>query len=590
LELDSLTPDQAAEFHRQWHDHERWCRETIQIRDKQGITVPVALTPAQVKLTEAIYQQESEEKPVRIVVLKARQIHMSVGCSTHMFKRVAFSAGQQGMVFGDTYKAAKNIFGYLDQFDQSYLPYLGKVLKPETLSRVAPSMTTPGRLKWDRDNWIETNTARNVAAGRSYSIRHLHLSEYGFYQDAAALMTGLLQCVPDDEGTTIIVESTANGVGGPFYELWNRATDPGRQTDWLAVFFAWWEHPEYSRPLEVGVGSFENSLTREEQDLRRAHRLTLEQLNWRRWAIENKCEGSTDRFHQEYPSTPEEAFLTSGRPRFDMVSLGRMPIIRDPLAGELEVVTVGTRPQVQFLPREDGKGALQVWKRPREGGLYVIGADSAEGIDANEQLGGAADPDFSSAQVLDQDTGEQVAHLRARLEPSPFGQYLVDLGRWYNWAFLIPESNSSGLALIEELLRQQWPIGLLYQRQRMADDRRAPTLQQLGFRTTTVTKPQLISVLDRGIRDASVVVRDALTLQELRTFVYKAKGKQEAQDGCHDDTVIALALATLGLSAAPRDRRMRTDRPEPRFADVPTRYGGGGRQAPERQFTRLRRL
>lgn len=586
------TPSQLAAIERDWHNHELWCRETLLIRNEQGQTIPLVLTPGQKKLTEGIDHQEKVDKPIRIVVLKARQTHFSVACASHVFKRTAFMAGQQAMIFGDTYKAAKNIWGYLDQFDRSYLPFRGVAAKPATTSRIAPSMTSPGRLAWSQNNWIETNTARNVASGRSYSIRHLHLSEYAFYQDAAALMTGLLQSVPDDDGTTIIVESTANGVGGPFFDLWQRATDPAGKSDWLAIFFAWHEHPKYHRKLnDPDKGPFERSLTREERDLRVAHRLDLEQLAWRRWAIENKCEGDVNRFHQEYPSTPEEAFITSGRPRFDHVSLGRMPLIRDPLAGELEVATIGTRKQVQFMPRGDGRGCLRVWKRPRDGGLYVIGADPSQGIDVSEESGGAPDPDFSVAEVLDQDTGEQVACLRERLTPSEFGAYVCDLAEWYNWAFLVPEAVD--LALVEAILAQQYPIGLIYQRQRAADDRRSIPLQHVGFKTSSVTRPQLVSALDRMIRESSIIIRDPVTLQECRTFVYKPNGRQEHQAGCHDDCVLALALAAIGISAAPRDRRLRTDRPDPRYDDVaPGRYGQA-RVIPsdERQFQvmRLRR-
>lgn len=582
-----LTPDEAEGLAREWANHPKWTEECLQIRDKQGLTVPFISSPSNLRVTEAMRYQEDRGQPVRIVVLKARQVHNTAGCCTHLFKRVAFVPGQQCFAFGDKYESANNIWGYFDQFDRSYLPYLGKIRKPTTTKSIAPSRSSPGRLKWVNDSWIESNTAKNLTAGRSFSIRHLLLSEYAFYGDAATLMTGLLQAVPDDNGTTIIVESTANGVGGAFYDLWQRASDPRGGTDWLAVFFAWWEHPEYTRPLDIDRRRFEDSLSKEEQALWRNHKLALEQLNWRRWAIVNKCEGDTDRFHQEYPSTPEEAFLTSGRPRFDSVSLGRMPLIRDPLAGELERTTLGARDQILFLPHEDGKGALRVWKRPREGALYVLGADPAQGIDANEDTGGSADPDFAAAQVLDQDTGEQVACLHERLQPSEFGQYIVDVARWYNWAFIVPEAVGVGIALVEELLRQQYPLGLIYSRDRPADDRHSPSLQQLGFKTSQVSKPQLISALDRSIREASVIVRDPRTMQELRTFVYAKNGKQQAQTGSHDDLVIALALGVVGILHAPRDRRLRTDRPEPRHPDVPVTYGKRRNQS-DRQYVRVR--
>ncbi len=240
-----------------------------------------------------------------------------------------------------------------------------------------------------------------------------------------------------------------------------------------------------------------------------------------------------------------------------MVSLGRMPVIPECIAGELDQAHVGTREVLQFLVSKDGKGALQIWKRPVEGKNYVIGIDTAVGTDIGAKSG-KSDPDYSVACVIDQDTGEQVALLRGRIEPSPFGEYVAALGRFYNWAFLVPEINfGSGIALIEQLLRSQYPVHLIYQRQRPADDRRAPTLKELGWETTTVTTPQLISVLDRAIREMAVILHDPLTISELRTFVYKSNGKMEGQEGCHDDCVIAHADGGVQRSSQYGSRRYR---------------------------------
>lgn len=543
-------------------DHAAFCEHALQIRDKTGQTVPLVLTPAQRKLADAVDRQERAGQPVRIVVLKARQVHMSVGACSLIFRRTAFLPGQQTMIFGDLYKSAKNLWGYCYQFDQSYRPYLG--LKKLALA----GKQTHRRLDWEQDSWLEVQSADSVTTGRSYSLRHLLLSEYAFYRDAGTLMTGLMQTVPDDADTTIIVESTANGLGNPFHQLWERASDANSKSGWLPVFFAWWEHPEYSRALDEPMAYFERTLTAEEQALRRQFQLTLEQINWRRWAIAAKCEGSLDRFRQEYPSTPEEAFLTSGRPRFCMVSIGRQPRMDHPLAGELERVQAGTREVLQFLPRADGSGALRVWKRPAEGHKYVIGADPSKGRDVGSAQG-RTDPDYSCAQVIDADTGEQVAVLRARLTPYEFAQYAADLARWYGHAYIVPESNELGF--IEGLLQTRYPMDRIYRRQREADDRRTPRLEELGWLTTTASKPQLISILDRALREFSVVVHDPVTLSELRTFVYKPNGRQEAQDGCHDDCVIALALAMVGLMTMPRLPARDEWRLESEFR--PMRYG-----------------
>jgi hypothetical protein len=327
-----------------------------------------------------------------------------------------------------------------------------------------------------------------------------------------------------------------------------RATDPSSASEWGAVFFAWWEHPEYRRTPR-DPEKFERSMTDEEREIQLRYGLSLEQMYWRRWAIENKCEGSLDRFHQEYPANPEEAFLTSGRPRFDLKTVERQPVIRDPISGTIERDHSGVKKILRFEAREDGRGLVRVWKRPVPGHVYIIGADPAHGIDAGEELG-KSDPDYSVACVLDRDSGEQVAVSRARIHPAEFGELVALLGEWYNWAFLVPEANPIGVALIEAIIRQEYPIERIYRRDRIPGDPRPPQYSKLGFLTTVTTKPQLISGLDRALREGAIIVRDPLTVQELRTFVYDAKGKMQAQQGCHDDCVIALALAVAGLGQA----------------------------------------
>lgn len=546
--MTTLSPAEQDLILEGFRDHQTFCRESLSIRDKRGIKVPLELSPSQLKLYKAAEKQRAAGKPVRVVSLKARQVHMSVGAASIIFKQVAFLPGQQAIVFADKHKTNQNLFGYYDHFREEYQPFRG--IKQLPFKRRVMNQ----RLEWKGRSLIEFGSAENAKGGHSFSWRHIHLSEFAFWRDASKLMTRLLPSVPQDPFTTIIVESTANGLGGPFYDLCERAQNPTESSEWAFVFFAWWEHPEYNRPVE-DIVRLQRTYTDDELAMIQKYQLKPQQIAWRRWAIANICEGSETRFQQEFPSNPEEAFLTSGRPYFDHKALSKMPLIREPITGELSLERIGMRELPRFNARDDGKGMLRIWKKPEAGKLYALGADTALGRDVNDG-GGSADPDYSVGQVLDIDTGEQVAVLRGRLEPSPFGEYLSVLGRWYNDAYLIPELNfGSGIATIEELLRQQYPLEMIYQRRRRPDDRRTPTLQELGWETTTVTRPQLLQGLYRATREMSVIIRDPVTLQELRTFVYTATGKPQGEQGKHDDCVIALALAVVGIGSMPRVRR-----------------------------------
>jgi len=532
------TEEEARQIRRGFNDHADFCRTSLLIRNKAGDKVPLILTPGQAKQQIYIRKQERLGLPVRLCVLKARQVHMSVGSCSQIFKKVAFLPGQQGLVMADILKRTASLYDYCKQFVESYKPYHG--LRMLNVLRMVDNEL----IEFEGGSKLIFSTANDVNSGRAFSIRHFLLSEFAFFRDAAELMRGLLQSVPREPGTTGIIETTANGMGGPFYELWQE-----QESNWGKMFFGWWEHPEYRVPLHVGPLEFERSLTAEEREMRRLYSLHLDQINWRRYCIKNDCLGSLDTFNQEYPHSPEVAFLTTGRPRFDLRSLERHPIIREPITGDLEMVRVGLKHVPQFIVREDGQGALDVWKRPEPGHFYVIGGDPSKGIDIGEDSG-RQDPDYAVLQVLDYATGEQVARFRARMSPYPFAEYTAALAEWYNMAYVVPEANELGY--IEALIRV-YPMDRIYHRQRDADDRRQATLHEVGWLTTRNSKLQLISQHDRALREMDVIIHDPATIQEHRTFVYMADGTVQGQPGCHDDCVISLALATLGRTQMPRN-------------------------------------
>lgn len=547
----------ALVLRERFDDHEAFCRESLTIRDKSGNSVPFLLQPAQIKLRKLIQKRRDAGKPVRIIVLKARQVMISFGTAAEFFHDVPFQAGQKALIVAHELKASKNIFGYYEQLRDNYKPF-GKWI---TLPEEKTDAPAAGTIKWVNGSEISVQSARNLKGGRSSSNRYLHLSEYAFWPDARTLMTGLMQVVPDDPDTCVIIESTANGVGGDFHRRWKEATDPTSDSEWVAMFFAWWEHPEYVRAVNDRA-AFQTSLTTEERELQSRYNLSLDQLHWRRWAIKNKCGGSIDSFHQEYPSCPDEAFLSTGRPRFHLASLSKMPVKRDGLPGELEEIQAGTKTTLRFLPGE--RGCMVVYKKPQENKRYAIGIDVAEGIDATET---GEDPDYSVACVLDADTGEQVAKVRGRIEPGPFGDYCAALGRYYNWAYLVPEANSAGLALIEEILRQGYPPSLIYHRKPQPDEKfvdgSSSVLQHLGWKQSVVTRPQLLSTLDMAIREFDVYITDPQTLEECQAFCWKPSGKCEAPDGMHDDEVFAVALAVVGRATMPIDKRLHGIKPQP---------------------------
>jgi hypothetical protein len=571
---------------RRFADHERWAEESLRIRNQQGMPVPFRTFPGPHKLNAAIEKQRRKGKPIRIISVKARRVFMSAGIATHGFKHCSFWPGRHGLVIAHRKDSAEEIFDYYNQFSKGYRASTSEFGGAIELPARAKAGNEEGQIiRYVNESWLRVATAGSKDLGRAMGLHFLHISEAAFIAHMGKTKLGLLSTMPDDVETMAFEESTANGATGEFYEDWQAAVDPRGGSDWEPVFLAWWEHPSNRMRLDVSAEDFDRSLSGHERGLQRTYALTFEQICWRRWAIANKCGRSEKKFMQEYPACPEEAFLTSGRPRFNHISLARMPIVRDPITGSLDELDRGLAKRIVFTPAalDAEAGPLLLYRRPEPGKLYAIGADPASGADPNFRPGDEADtdPDFCSAHVIDCSSGEQVAKIRERWTPPLFALYLWMLGKWYNWAYLVPESNNHGQALIQELLRLQYPLSRIHVKRREPGDRRPPMMNEIGFLTNMATRPTLVSGLDEAINEQSVIIRDANTLKECLGFVVWPDGVARAQrgKGNHDDDVLALALGIVGLKHAPRLRRdelAEKNAPLQRKINDVVRYGGPG--------------
>lgn len=559
-----LTPQQRAELIKSFADHETFCRSSLRLRERSGSLVPFEFWPSQKKLAAVVRRQQKQGKPVRILVLKTRRSGFTMASCGHIFREVAFFPGRRGTVIADKYDpAALEAFGYLKTFAGSYVPF-----GPPGAQLALPDLhVAEADLKIRRGD----ETILDVYSGDRGEIRGggrhwLLFDEFAFMRAAGITIRSAANMVPDLPDTGIIIQSTANGQGGEFWEMCNRAHDPALSGGFELVFFGWLEDENNRRPFDSpdDAARLQRSLDSEERVLHNMHSATLEQLNWRRWKIRTNFNGRVDDFHQEYPTTPAEAFLTTGRPALDQAMLAQMPVSPGQ-AGEVQLIEVPPRKRVLFLAREHG--AVTIWQQPIPGAGYVIGADPSRGIDVSESKRGD-DPDFSVGFVIDRDTGTQVALLRERLRPAAFAEYLALLGRLFNDAYLVPEANDAGF--IDALIRTGYPLHLIYNRQRMPDDLRPPQAGEIGYETNTVSRTQLVAAIDEAVRSMAITIRSPIVLQECRTFVIKPNGKAEHQTGCHDDCVIAAALAVIGLRTAPVARKLNSKLP----AGV-TRYGQG---------------
>lgn len=368
---------------------------------------------------------------------------------------------------------------------------------------------------------LKCMTAGSSGVGRSDTYKQLHLSEYAFWPgDKKATLNGLLQAVPNTPNSIVIIESTANGFEH-FKELWDDAVEGN--SDFIPVFFPWFKMPEYRMTYD----GFD--LTEEEKELKRIYSLDNEQLSWRRWCIKNNCSNDIDMFKQEYPSNPEEAFLSTGKCLFNKEQvINRIQKLKDPLKKGYFKYNYNSQKitNIKFVESES-KSLIEIYEMPKSGYPYVLGGDPA-GIGTDSFAG----------DVIDNTTGKQVATLEVELDETEFTRQMYCLGMFYNEALCCIETNYSTFPT-KELFR----LGYTKQYLRTIDDIIDVKIQdKLGFNTNRATRPVIISELVKFFSECIDLINCKKTLLEALTFIKREDGKQAADDGYHDDRIMSLAI------------------------------------------------
>lgn len=525
-------------------DSEFYMSSFLKIRTKRGELVNFKLNKAQKKAEKIIKEMEVKGKPVRIICLKARQLGFSTYSEGKIFHKTANNPFRNSMIIAHEDKATQNLFNMSKLFYDELPPIIKPMKKYSNESALSfENPTNDDNVKYKNPGLrskITVATAKNVQTGRSAMLHYLHASEVAFWDNAEVLMTGLLQCVPGLPDTMVFIESTANGIGGWFYDFWKKS-ERG-ETDYYPLFLAWFDDPEYSRPFDskamkeqfveecckISYDNNGNEVRTEEWNLKEKFGITWEQLNWRKWAIDNLCFGNIDMFHQEYPSTPDEAFIASGRPQFHVPSLKQyLEHIKKPeRSGYLQ------EKNGSIFLLDDEKGYIKIWKEPEKDKFYVIGADVAEGL---------ADGDYSCGIVLDEDL-DLCASWHGHIDPDLFGSELIKLGQYYNDAYLGVEANNHGHTTLNTITRKEY-WNIYYQKS--YDKIQEKISQKIGWNTNARTKPLMIDKLSEFIREKWIGMYWDTLLSECLTYVKDDDGKTNAQAGCHDDTVMALAIALM---------------------------------------------
>lgn len=507
---------------------------TFTLVDKDKNTVPFFLNDVQqefVNILNESIQKYNGRKLVNLkfLVLKGRQQGFTSVITAYQLACTLLRKNFTGFTLADTSDNVKTIF-------QDKAKYLYNAL-PGTL-KPTEKYNSKTELFFEKMNSSWRINVATAEVGRSRTINFFHGSEAGFW-------TCLISDVQSSLGEALtkdsiqILESTANGYN-EFKDLW----DSG---EWINCFFEWWKTKEYvldfeseeiKKEFNINIESKSDWIWNRLKWLKEKIKLKDGQLYW----YYKKYNGylNKDKIKQEYPCTPEEAFLNSGNCVFDSEVLMQRKT-------ELEEL-YKTRPykqgffefkwnneetkdfiidsSIKFI--ENPIGMIKMYEQPKSGGFYVLGGDTA-----------GDGSDYNTGTCLNNTTGKRVATIRTQINSDIYTYQMYCLGKFYNNAMIAIEVNFNTFPVIE-LKRLRYP----HQYKREEYDSISKKLQEkFGWRTDRNTRPLMISEEQAMIRDHIELFVDIIMILECLSFVYDEDMRPDAMEGKHDDLLFSDMIA-----------------------------------------------
>ncbi|MFA5377539.1 MAG: hypothetical protein WC455_17440 [Dehalococcoidia bacterium] len=560
----SGSPDKVKEFIKSCRDSfEFFAKKCLKIRDHNTAQVkPFVFNRPQRILHAIIEKQIAALGYVRVLLLKARRFGGSTYIEGRGYWRTSLWKNRNAFIIGHEEESTNTLFAMAQLYHEK------NPVPPQTLRSNAKELVFDNENGTGLKGQYRLATAKNLTAGRSQGIHFLHDSEEAYWPNADVLLPSLMACIPIPVRGGIVTEvyreSTANGFGNTFqrdvfdaycsglypYYAENGTTYAWRnpKRDEVLVFIPWFVHDiyvmafdteqqkaEFERSINVKVFDKERAVWEDSEamKLKKKFSLSLEQLHWRKWAIEDICKGRVEIFRQEYPSNIEEAFLTVGS------NVYSKELCDDVEKGCVEPVLIGDMIDRNGKPfvRPNPHGAFRIWEKPEEGQKYFMTVDSAGGIKPSQERE-QREPDPSCIDVWNHLTGKQVAQWHGQIDYDEIDDLVERIGTFYNKAVACVELMNHGYTVVAGLKSRQYP---------MYEARSG----EPGWITNKVTKPNAIDSLRSDVRDGSLQIRNIATVAEMRTFIEKG-GHYDAASGCHDERVDCAWMASAMMRLLPR--------------------------------------
>ncbi len=539
-------------------DKAEYFKKYLKIKDRDSTKIiPFTINDSQKELKAIIdkWDKGTDKRTLFIIILKARRHGFSTYVEADYFTRIKHEKNKVAMIISYDDPSSNEINKMTDIFYR-HLPQGHKPLRRASrgngLKLENPKFDFLLPISPDNDPGLQSEflieTAGNPNAASGYNINYLHISELAKWSgDIKATMTSMLPAIPL-YNSIVIVESTAKGYNY-FKELWDNSNEYNnvngkrvKKNDYIPLFIPWFDDNRCVLPYTgFELTRRNHPMWGNEFEIFKTHKVSYEQLEWRRWCI-RKLE-TLEEFQQEFPASPEEAFIATGSSVFNNGKVkARLDHLREYYKNKLDEdgkpkFTTGEfefkwkvdrtidDSTIKFIP--DEHGIIMIYEEPKQSYPYFIGGDTA-GEGSN----------YFAAHVIDNSTGKEVATYHCQHDSDLFAYQMYCLGIYYNEAMIAIEMNfdPSPINRLQDLF--YWN---LYTREVYDSTEDKPT-KKVGFQTNSRTRELVISRLIEVVRDNIEWISDIETLKEMLEFVKSKTGKKEANAGKQDDLVISLAI------------------------------------------------
>ena len=473
----------------------------------------------------------------RHIILKSRQLGFTTFIDLHILDEILFNTNREGIVIAHRVEDAKEIFDRKIDFAIRNMAdeVKGAFFKLQRNSAKKIQVVVDYGPEAGATSGIQVSNS-----GRSGTYFYVHVSEFAkmcvmYPKNAVEVETGTFPAVPFDG--FIFIESTGEGMAGRFYEMFNDSwltrhliTPMKSRVMFLPHFYNWqYDDSEMAKitenipvsTMEIGEIDF--------AEYQKEHNLTDREITYYYMKyLQMGGKGSIDaihKLHQEFPTTPEEAFLSTGQTYFPTSKVFSM----------LQTNKNGTRGELipgangELIFQELSTGRFEIFNKPQLGTRYVIGGDTAEGL---------AHGDSQVLVVINHKTEEIDAVYKSNVPPDEFITDAYNVGKYFNWALMGIESNKDGLWINDGLDKMGY-INLYYRK--VFDDITKNVTKFFGWKTTSATRPFCLAALKAVFLRKNSGFPNSL-LSEMVTFLRNAKGRPEALAGKNDDVVMAAAI------------------------------------------------